>query len=104
MRSPKKSSYLWGLKEDHITEGPKENPINEKPKEDPRHCEISEYAQELQDPQWLLGRKLTLFGFLVKVYDRVDDGDTFSKKYFVLGRIRFHATSHLKIAAKVFLS
>ena len=27
------------------------------------------------------------------VYDRVDDGDKFSKKNFGLGRLRFHATS-----------
>ena len=40
-------------------------------------------------------RKLTLFGFLVIVYDRVEDGDKFSKQNFGLGRLRFHATSHL---------
>ena len=32
-------TYLWGLKEDPITEDPKENPFNEKPKEDPYYCE-----------------------------------------------------------------
>ena len=31
-------TYLWGLKEDPITEDPKENPINEKSKEDPYYC------------------------------------------------------------------
>ena len=36
------------------------------------------------------------------VYDRVDDGDKFSKKDFGLGRLRFHATSHLKIEVKVY--
>ena len=89
--------YLWELKEDPITEDPKDNPIKRtlitvKP-EDP---------QESQDPQWLLCRKLTLFGFLVMVYDRIDDGDKFSKKNFGLGRLCFHATSHLKTVAKVF--
>ena len=54
--------------------------------------------QELQDLQWLLRRKLILFGFLVMVYDRVDDGDKFSKKKFVLGKLHFHATSHLKVS------
>ena len=44
------------------------------------------------------------FGFLVMVYDRVDDGDKFSKKSFVLGRLPFHATIKLKIEAKVFFS
>ena len=36
------------------------------------------------------------------VYDRVDDGDKFSKKNFGLGRLCFPASSHLKIEAKVF--
>ena len=36
------------------------------------------------------------------VYDRVDDGDKFSKKNFGLGRLRFPASSHLKIEAKVY--
>ena len=36
------------------------------------------------------------------VYDRVDDGNKFSKKNFGLGRLLFHATSYLKIEAKVF--
>ena len=70
----------------------------------PKNDAINEYPQELQDPKWLLRRKLTLFGFLVMVDDTVGDGDTFSKKYFGLGRIRFHATSHLKIEAKAFFS
>ena len=38
------------------------------------------------------------------VYDRVDDGDKFSQKNFSLGRLRFHATSYLKIEAKAFFS
>ena len=65
---------------------------------------IHEDHQELQDPRWLLGRKLTLFGFLVMVYNRVDDGDKFLKKNFGLGRLRFYATNHLKNEAKVFFS
>ena len=32
------------------------------------------------------------------VYDRVDDGDKFSKEKFVHGKLRFHATSHLKVS------
>ena len=64
---------------------PKDNVINEDP-------------QELQDPQWLLGRKLTLFDFLVMAYDSVNDGDKISKKKKKkkkkdLGRLRFHAKS-----------
>ena len=38
------------------------------------------------------------------VYDRMDDGDKFSKKNVGFGRLRFHATSHLKIEAEVFFS
>ena len=70
---------------------PKDNAINEDP-------------QELQDPQWLSRRKLTPFGFLVMVYYRMDDGDKFSKKKKKngLGRLRFHATSDLKMEARVF--
>ena len=45
-----------------------------------------------------------LFGFLVMVCDRKDDGDKFSVKTLGLGRLRFHATSYLKIKAKVFSS
>ena len=60
--------------------GLKENPINKKPKEDtitvtPTDNSINEDPQELQDPQRLLRCKLTLFGFLVMVYEKVDDGD-----------------------------
>ena len=39
LRTLKKKTYFWGLKEDPITEDPKENPFNEKPKEDPCYCE-----------------------------------------------------------------
>ena len=39
----------------------------------PTDNSINVDPQELQDPQWLLRRKLTLFGFLVMVYDRVGD-------------------------------
>ena len=67
-----------------ITVKPKDNAINGDP-------------QELQDHQWLLHCKLTLFGFLVVLYDRVDDGDKFSKKNFGLGSLPYHATSHLKV-------
>ena len=38
------------------------------------------------------------------VYDRIDDGDKFSNKNFVFVRLRFHATSHLKMEAEVFFS
>ena len=65
---------------------------------------INEDLQELQYPQWLLHRKLTLFGFLLMVYDRVRDGNKISNENFGYGRPRFHATSHIKIEAKVFIS
>ena len=45
-----------------------------------------------------LNDKLTFFGFLVMVYDRVDDEHKFSNKYFGPGRLSFHATSHLKVS------
>ena len=90
MRTLKRILSMRNLKSIVITVKPKDHPINEDP-------------EELQDPQWLLLRKLTLFGFLVMVYDRVDDGDKFSKENFGLGRLRFHATNHLKIEAKEFL-
>ena len=48
--------------------------------------------------------QINLFGFLVMVYDRVGDGDEISKKNFGLGRPGFHATSNLKIEAKVLSS
>ena len=38
------------------------------------------------------------------VYNRVGDGDKISKGNFGLGRPRFHATGHLDIEAKAFLS
>ena len=53
--------------------------------------------EDPQDPQRLLRRKLTLFGFLVTVYDRLDYGDNISKERFGLGSPCFHATMHLKI-------
>ena len=65
---------------------------------------INEDPQDLQDPHWLLRRELTLFGFLVMVYDRVGDGDKISKENFDLGRPHFHVTSHLKSEAEVFFS
>ena len=97
--------YHWGLKEDSIIENTKENPINEKPKENtiivtPVDNTINENPKELQEPQWLLRRKLTLFGFLVMVCDRVGDGDEVPKENFGLERPRFHATSLWKIEAK----
>ena len=71
----------------------------------PKGNAINEDPQELQDPQWLSRRKLTPFGFLVMVYDRMDDGRNFRKRKKIgLGRLRFHATSDLKIEAKVFFS
>ena len=54
--------------------------------------------QELQNPQWRFPRKLSLFGFLVIVYDREDDRDKFSKKNRGFRRLRFHTTSHLKVS------
>ena len=60
----------------------------------PKDKAINEDAQELQDPQRFLRRKFTLFGFLVMVCDRVDDGVKFSKKNLGLGRLHFHAISH----------
>ena len=94
--------------EESITEDPKENHINEKPKEDtitvtPIDNFINEDLQELQYSQWLLHRKLTLFGFLLMVYDRVGDGSKISNENFRYGRPRFHATSHLKIEATLFI-
>ena len=104
---PWRNLYQWGLKEDLITEGPKENPINENPKANPITVtpidnSINEDPRELQDPQWLLRSKLTLFGFLVILYDRVRDRDKISKEDFGLGKHRFHATSYFKMEAKVF--
>ena len=46
--------------------------------------------------------KITLFGFLLMVYDRVGDWDKISKENFGFGRPRFRAASHLKIEAKLF--
>ena len=63
-----------------------------------KNSAINGDAQELQNPQWLLRCKLTLFGFLVVVCDKVDDWDKFSKKNLGLGRLHFHAISHLKVS------
>ena len=52
----------------------------------------------------LLRRKLTLFGLLLMVYDRVGDGDKISKENFGYGRPCFYATSNLTIETKVFIS
>ena len=68
-----------------LTVNSKDNAINRDP-------------QELQDPHSLWRLKLTLFGFLVMVYDRLDTGDKFPKKKFGLGRLLFHATSHLNVS------
>ena len=48
------------------------------------------------------GPQITLFGFFVMVYDRVDDGNKFSKKRFGIGWLHFHATSHSKLKLKYF--
>ena len=85
LRTLKRILSMRNLKRTLITVKPKDNAINGDP-------------QELQDPQWLLRRKLTLFGFLLMVYDRVDDGDKFSKKNFGFRRLCFHTTSHLKVS------
>ena len=87
-------TYLWGLKEDPITEDPKENPINEKPKEDPYYCETKRQSYQwissgASGPSMTFAPKSTLFGFLVMVYDRVHDENKFSKKNFGLERLRF---------------
>ena len=64
----------------------------------PKDNAISGNPLKLQDPQRLLRRILTLFGFLEMLYDRLDDGDKFSKKNFGFGGLCFHATSHLKVS------
>ena len=61
---------MRNLKRTLITVKPKDSAINGDP-------------QELQDPQQLLRRISTLFGVLIMVYDRVNDGDKFPKKLFV---------------------
>ena len=76
---------MRSLKRTFITVKPKDNPINGDP-------------QEIQDAQRLLRLKLTLFGFLVMVYDKEDNGNKSSKKSFNLERLRFHATSHIKVS------
>ena len=60
----KRILLMRNLKKTLVTVRPKDNAINEKP-------------QELHNSQWPLRRKLTLFGFLKMVYDRVDDGEIF---------------------------
>ena len=87
---------------------PKENPVDEKPKEDsitvkPKHSPISEYPQELYDPQLTFASQKNSFSLLVMVYDKVDDRDQLSYENLALGRPRFYGTIHLKIEAKVFL-
>ena len=47
-------------------------------------------------------RKLTLFGFLVMVYDRVGNRDKIPKENFSFGRPRFYATNYLKLKLKYF--
>ena len=69
LRALKRILSMKNLKRTLITVKPKDNAINGDP-------------PELQHPQWLLRHKLTLFGFLV--YDRVDDGDKWSKKHFAM--------------------
>ena len=76
LRTLKRILSMRNLKRTLITVKPKDNAINRDP-------------QELQDPQWLWRRRLTLFGFLVMVYDGVDDWDKFLKKNFNLGGLVF---------------
>ena len=57
LRTLKRILLMRNLKRNLITVKPKDNAINEDP-------------LELQDSQCLLRRKLTLFGFLVMVYDK----------------------------------
>ena len=85
LRTLKRILSMRNLKRTLITVKPKGNAINRDP-------------QELQDPQWLLRLELTLFGFLLMVYDKQDNGNKSSKKSFGLGRFRFHATSHIKVS------
>ena len=87
LRTLKRIPSMRNLNRIRIIGKSKDNAINRDP-------------QELQDPHWFWCRKLTLFGFLVMVYDGiwVDGGDKFSKKNFGLGRLRFHATSDLKVS------
>ena len=85
LRTLKRILSMRNLTRTLITVKPKDNAIN-------GDC------QKLQEPQWPLRHRLTLFGFLVMVYDRVNDGDKFSKNNFGLGKLRFHATSHLKVS------
>ena len=79
---------------------PNEDPVTVKPKDNP----VSEDPQKLQDPQWLLRRKKTLFGFLLMVYEWGGGGEKFSKENLGLGMSRGQATSHLKIEAEVLFS
>ena len=85
LRILKRILSMRNLKRTLITVKPKDNPINRDP-------------QELQDPHWLWCRTLTLFDFLVMVYDRADDGYKFSKKSFGLGWLRFFTTSDIKVS------
>ena len=62
---------MRNLKRTLVTVKPKDNVINGDP-------------EELQDPQCLLRRRLTLFGFLVMVYHRVDEAINFQRKILVL--------------------
>ena len=83
----------WGFKKDPITRDPEKNTIKEKLKEyitavTSIDSSINEDSQELQSPQWLLRRKLTVLGILVMVYDSVGDGDKISRENFGLGRSR----------------
>ena len=68
----------------------------------PKDHAINADHQELQDPQWLSRCKLTLGDFLVVVYDRVDDGDTFSKKNLVLEGFVFMLPVIKKLKLKYF--
>ena len=85
LRTLKRILLMRNLKRTFITVKPRDNAISRDPK-------------KFQNPQWLFGPKFTLFAFLVVAYDRVDDGDKFSRKHFDLGRLRFHTTSHLKVS------
>ena len=85
LRTLKRILSMRNLIRTFINVKPKDNAINGDP-------------QELQDPQWLLRRNFSISGFLVMVYDSVDNGDKFSKKNVGLGRLRSHPTSHLKIS------
>ena len=73
----------------------------------PYDCEIEREPYQwgpsgASGPSITFVAQITLSGFLVIVYDRVDDWDKFLYKNVGLKRPHFHATNHLKVEAKEF--